>query len=57
MRRFIATAFNFAYAIRKVQENQVGLTLNGLRQLLVYADDEYPLGDIIQTINEKTHKL
>jgi hypothetical protein len=48
--------FNFAlgYAIRKIQENQVGLKLNGTHQLLAYADDVILLGDNIDTINKNT---
>jgi hypothetical protein len=48
--------FNFAleYDIRKAQENQVGMKLNGIYQLLSYADDVNLLGDNIATINTTT---
>ncbi|KAJ4441575.1 hypothetical protein ANN_11431 [Periplaneta americana] len=42
------------YAIRKVQDNRQGLELNGLHQLLVYADDLNMLGETPQTIRENT---
>jgi hypothetical protein len=50
--------FNFTleYAIRKVQENQVELKLNGTHQLLTYADDVNLLVDDTDTII-KTPKL
>ncbi|KAJ4446640.1 hypothetical protein ANN_13337 [Periplaneta americana] len=42
------------YAIRKVQDNREGLELNGLHQLLVYADYVNMLGEIPQMIRENT---
>jgi hypothetical protein len=50
---------NFAleYAIRKVQETQMGLKLNGTHQLLVYADDVNLLEDKIDTLQRNTGTL
>jgi hypothetical protein len=47
LKRDTPMLLNFAseYANRKVQENQVGLKLNGIHWLLPYVDDVNQLGD------------
>jgi hypothetical protein len=51
--------FNFAleYAIRKVQENQVGLKLNGKHQLLVYVDDVKIIRRLLSNISSFHHRM
>jgi hypothetical protein len=51
--------FNFAleYAIKTVQVNQDGLTLNGTHQLLANADDVNILGGSVHTVKENAEVL
>jgi hypothetical protein len=49
--------FGLEYAIRKVQENQLEVKLNGTHQLLVYADYVNLLRANIDTIKKNTESL
>jgi hypothetical protein len=51
--------FSFAlkYAIRRLQENQDDLKLNGKYQLLFYTDDVNILGRSVHTIEKNTEVL
>jgi retron-type reverse transcriptase len=40
------------YAIRRVQENEDGLKVNGAQQLLVYANDVNILGGSVRTVEK-----
>ena len=45
------------YAIKRVQVNQNGLKLNGMHQLLAYADDVNILGGSAHTVKENAEAL
>ena len=51
--------FNFSleYAIRKVQETNVGLDMNDTHQVLAYADVVNLIGDDIRTIERNADAL
>jgi hypothetical protein len=49
--------FALKYAIRRVQRNQKGLKLNGIHQVLAYADDVSTVRENVDTVNKNTEAL
>ena len=49
--------FRSEYAIRKVQETNLGLDMNGTHQVLAYADDVKLIGDDMGTIETNADVL
>jgi hypothetical protein len=50
--KHLSESFTIQNGLKKVQENQVGLKLNGTHQLLAYTDDVNLLGDNIDTMKK-----